>query len=110
MSAADERWASGPVWQPSHFSMDMDFDALERALGQLVEIEDSGTLGSLLEVEHGLGRVPSVVRIGKIQVGSGYTMTNPVQAWKREDDPADTERLFYVRISPASSRVLMEVR
>ena len=87
-------------WNPA--SLDGVVRSLVLAQANLVEITTHATVGTLMEIEHSLGRVPL-----------GYTLSDPpfafVQYGHNSDDTAHTDRYLYIRFSVASTALKLLV-
>lgn len=92
-----ERWQTGKT----HTTPD---DSV-RLQPQYIEVPDTGTADSLVELNHNLNRIPRGIRIVNAILGSAATF-----AWYRlSTDGAWTDRRISFRSRVANARLLLEV-
>jgi hypothetical protein len=99
-----ERWDTSARWTYTGDTA-RDLRALEHNLGRLIEVEDTDAADAQIALRHGLGRVPTGMRVVNVVTGVAGDCS-----WYRLD-PDDTwdERIIRFRFRTANLRVLLEV-
>ena len=101
-----DRWITGRAYRRTGNTA-IDLQELERmAVGEFIEIADTGIPGTQWTLPHNLGRVPRSVTIAR-QVAP---VLAPVTVHQYPTDPEWTNREINVRFDMANARVMLEVR
>jgi hypothetical protein len=100
-----ERWYTGKRAEMGvGMGVPMQLESVDRALnGELIEVADTGTAGTVVTLRHGLGRIPRGMVVVNV-VGTGAV------GWYRlSNDSAWTTQEISVRFDRNNARVLVEI-